>query len=226
MLNLLIMGKPGAGKGTQSERLLKYYQLEHISTGNIYREEIQKQSAIGIEAQKYISQGELVPDDLTNSIVRDVLSNHSFEQGFMLDGYPRTTAQAVALDKMLTEFNMPLTAVINVQVSDHILLERMAGRRVCPKCNATYHIKNHPPKEACVCDVCGTRLIQRADDLEDSVLNRLRIYNEKTKPLLDYYRHRHLLMVVDGTKSSDEVFDDIVRKLGEHYGHHQESKRN
>lgn len=214
------MGKPGAGKGTQSERLLKYYQLTHISTGNIYREEMLKGSPIGIEAAKYISQGELVPDDLTNSIVRNVLANGNFLNGFMLDGYPRTKAQAIALDQMLSEFGMPLTAVINVQVNDSILLERMAGRRVCPKCNATYHLKNRPPKVASVCDVCGTTLIQRADDLEESVLNRLRIYNEKTKPLLDYYRNRHQLMVIDGVRSSDDVFNDIVQKLGEKNGHH------
>jgi adenylate kinase len=121
---------------------------------------------------------------------------------------------------MLEEFGMSLTAVINVLVDDSILLERMAGRRVCPKCNATYHIKNHPPKIECTCDVCGTKLIQRADDLEESVLNRLRIYNEKTKPLLDYYKRRHQLMVIDGVRSSDDVFNDIVQKLGEKNGHH------
>ena len=220
MLNLLIMGKPGAGKGTQSERLLRHYQLTHISTGNIYREEMQKGSPIGIEAAKYISQGELVPDDLTNNIVKNVMATGNFPNGFMLDGYPRTKSQAVALDQMLEEFGMSLTAVINVQVDDSILLERMAGRRVCPKCNATYHIKNHPPKIESTCDVCGTKLIQRADDLEESVLNRLRIYNEKTKPLLDYYKRRHQLMVIDGVRSSDDVFNDIVQKLGEKNGHH------
>jgi adenylate kinase len=220
MMNLLIMGKPGAGKGTQSERLLKHFQLQHISTGNIYREEIQKGTPIGILANKYISKGELVPDDLTNSIVKDVLLSGTFPNGFMLDGYPRTTAQADALDVMLKTFNMPLTAVINVDVNDDVLLERMAGRRVCPSCNATYHIKNRRPKTDGVCDVCGTALIQRADDLEESVLNRLRIYNDKTKPLLDYYRKKHLLMIIDGVRSSNEVFTDIVEKLGEINGHH------
>jgi len=220
MMNLLIMGKPGAGKGTQSERLLKHFRLQHISTGNIYREEIQKGTPIGILANKYISKGELVPDDLTNSIVKDVLLSGKFPNGFMLDGYPRTTAQADALDEMLKTFDMPLTAVINVDVNDDVLLERMAGRRVCPSCNATYHIKNRRPKIDGMCDVCGTALIQRADDLEESVLNRLRIYNDKTKPLLDYYRKKHLLMVIDGVRSSNEVFTDIVEKLGEINGHH------
>jgi adenylate kinase len=220
MMNLLIMGKPGAGKGTQSERLLRHYRLQHISTGNIYREEILKGSPIGIEANKYISRGELVPHDLTNNIVKNILQSGDFPNGFMLDGYPRTKAQAVALDEMLKTNGMSLKAVINVDVNDQVLLERMAGRRVCPNCNATYHIKNHPPRIQNICDVCQSKLIQRADDLEESVLNRLRIYNEKTKPLLDYYRHKHLLMVIDGVRSSDEVFNDIIGKLGEYDGHH------
>lgn len=212
-MNLLIMGKPGAGKGTLASKLLDHYRLTHISTGNIYREEIAKRSAIGVEAEKYIATGELVPDEMTNKIVKNVLQTGSFPNGFMLDGYPRTTAQAIALDAMLSELNNGLTAVINVEVSDKVLLERMAGRRVCPGCNATYHVSFHPPKTAGVCDVCGTPLIQRNDDKEESVLNRLRIYNEKTKPLLDYYRHKHLLMVVDGNQSSDTVFRDIVQRL-------------
>jgi adenylate kinase len=219
-MNLLIMGKPGAGKGTLSEKLLRHYQLTHVSTGNIYRQEIKIGSPIGIEANKYISQGELVPDDLTNSIVKNVLATTKFPHGFMLDGYPRTKAQAIALDKMLETFEMPLTAVVNVDVDDVLLLERMAGRRVCPQCNATYHIKNHPPKTLGVCDTCGANLIQRADDLEESVLNRLRIYNEKTKPLLDYYHRKNLLVTLDGGKSADAVFADIVKKLGEINGHH------
>jgi len=215
MINLLIMGKPGAGKGTQATRLLEHYQLTHVSTGNIYREEIAKQSIIGKEAQKYIEIGELVPDDLTNDIVRGVLAQHDFDHGFMLDGYPRTRTQAVALDEMMKEFGLALSAVINVHVEDDILLERMAGRRVCPKCNATYHIHFHPPVITGVCDVCQTALIQRSDDLEESVLNRLRIYNNKTKPLLEYYGNQGLVMVVNGEQSSDVVFTQITTRLDE-----------
>lgn len=212
-MNLLIMGKPGAGKGTLASKLLDYYQLTHISTGNIYRDEMAKRSPIGLEAEKYIATGELVPDELTNGVVRDVLTNGNFPRGFMLDGYPRTTAQAVALDQMLSERNDRLTAVINIDVSDKVLLERMAGRRVCPSCNSLYHVSFHPPKIAEVCDVCGGAVIQRNDDKEESVLNRLRIYNEKTKPLLDYYRHKHLLMVFDGNRGSELVFQEIVTRL-------------
>ncbi len=209
------MGKPGAGKGTQSTRLLEYYHLTHISTGDIYREEMAKNSAIGKLAKQYIGKGELVPDDVTNDIVKNVLSTKKFPNGFMLDGYPRTAAQAVALDEMLKELGISLTAVINVEVDDKVLLERMAGRRVCPSCNATYHISFHPPVKDNVCDVCGTVLIQREDDLEESVLNRLRIYNEKTKPLLDYYKKKGLLFVVNGERPKDEVFNTILQRIGD-----------
>jgi len=220
-MNLLIMGKPGAGKGTLASKLLDHYQLTHISTGNIYREEIAKRSPIGVEAEKFIVQGELVPDEMTNDIVKKVLHTGKFPHGFMLDGYPRTTAQAIALDTMLSDLDNGLTAVINVDVSDKVLLVRMAGRRVCPACNATYHVTFHPPKVSGVCDACGAGLIQRNDDKEESVLNRLRIYNEKTKPLLDYYRHKHLLMVLDGNQSSDVVFTEIVQRLEANpHGHH------
>jgi adenylate kinase len=215
MLNLLIMGKPGAGKGTQSTRLLDYYRLKHISTGNVYREEIQKRSAIGIEAEQYILRGELVPDDLTNGIVKAILERRDYPSGFMLDGYPRTAAQAVALDQMLAGMGMSLSAVISVEVDDSVLLERMAGRRVCKSCNATYHTSFHPPVVKGVCDLCGGELIQRSDDLEESVLNRLRIYNNKTRPLLDFYQKQGLLMVIDGRQSSDGVFADITRRLGD-----------
>ncbi|MDD3122507.1 MAG: adenylate kinase [Candidatus Izemoplasmatales bacterium] len=214
-MNLLIMGKPGAGKGTQAARLLDYYKLTHISTGDIYREEMAKDSPIGILAKKYIGQGELVPDNVTNDIVRNVLNQKDYPNGFMLDGYPRTKTQAIALDKMLEDLNIHLTAVINVDVEDKVLLVRMAGRRVCSNCGATYHIDFHPSAKEGICDVCGSKLIQREDDLEESVLNRLRIYNEKTKPLLDYYKKKGLLLIVNGEDPTATVFQNIVNKLGE-----------
>ncbi|MFA7075487.1 MAG: adenylate kinase [Candidatus Izemoplasmatales bacterium] len=215
MINLLIMGKPGAGKGTQSTKLLKYYQLKHISTGNIYREEIKKGSEIGIEAKKYLDQGNLVPDKMTNEIVWKILNEKDYPNGFMLDGYPRTRTQAEALVEMLSQLDIKLTGVINVDVKDEVLLHRMAGRRVCPNCGHTYHIDYHPSKQEGICDHCGHRLIQRPDDLEESVMNRLAIYNEKTKPLLDFYSEKGLLLVVDGEQSSSKVFHDIIKKLGE-----------
>lgn len=209
------MGKPGAGKGTQAKILLDHYKLKHISTGDIYREEIKNQTKMGIEANKYISQGNLVPDDMTNDIVKEVLNTCNYPNGFMLDGYPRTEAQADALDLMLKELGIKLTAVINVDIDDEVLLHRMAGRRVCSNCGQTYHIEYHPPKIQGICDICGYPLIQREDDLEESVLNRLNIYNKMTKPLLDYYEQKGLLVVVNGENTSDEVFEDILSKLGE-----------
>jgi len=215
MINLLIMGKPGAGKGTQAKKILDHFELTHVSTGEIYREEIKKGSYIGQEAKKYLDQGNLVPDKMTNDIVRAVLSTTDFENGFMLDGYPRTIAQAEALDEMLNKRNISLTAVINVDVDDDIISDRMSGRRVCSNCGETYHLEYHPPKIDGVCDVCGHELIQRPDDLKESVLNRLKIYKNKTQPLLDYYEKKDLLLVIDGEKSSDQVFEDILKKLGE-----------
>ncbi len=215
MINLLIMGKPGAGKGTQSKKLLKHYKLTHISTGNIYREEIKKGSAIGVEAKKYLDEGNLVPDKMTNDIVWEILCKKDYPNGFMLDGYPRTRAQAEALGEMLSSLEISLTAVINVDVKDEVLLHRMAGRRVCSNCGHTYHIDYHPPKKDGICDNCGHELIQRPDDLEESVMNRLAIYNEKTKPLLDYYDELGLLVVIDGEQPSAKVFQEIINKLGE-----------
>ncbi len=215
MKNLLIMGKPGAGKGTQAKKLLHHYHLTHISTGNIYRDEIRKKSAIGLEAKKYLDEGCLVPDKMTNDIVREVLSTHDYPNGFMLDGYPRTEAQADALDEMLDELGIKLTAVINVEVADEVLMHRMAGRRVCSNCGHTYHVDYHPPKDEGICDACGHELIQRTDDMEESVMNRLAIYNKKTKPLLDHYRRKGLLIVIDGEQQSRKVFKDIIERLGE-----------
>ena len=215
MINLLIMGKPGAGKGTQAKKILDYFNLAHISTGDIYREEIKKESYIGQEAKKYLDQGNLVPDKMTNDIVWGVLNSYEYPNGFMLDGFPRTISQAEALDDMLKDLNIHLTAVINVDVDDDIISDRMSGRRVCSNCGHTYHIEYHPPKEDGVCDLCSHQLIQRPDDLKESVLNRLHIYKEKTQPLLDYYENKDLLLVIDGENTSDQVFKDILKKLGE-----------
>ncbi|MFO7968991.1 MAG: adenylate kinase [Candidatus Izemoplasmatales bacterium] len=215
MINLLIMGKPGAGKGTQAKKILDYFNLTHISTGDIYREEIRKNTKIGQEAKKYLDQGNLVPDKMTNDIVWEVLKHKKYPNGFMLDGYPRTITQAKALDEMLAMLNIKLTAVINVDVDDDIISDRMSGRRVCSNCGHTYHLEYHPPQILGICDICGHKLIQRPDDLKESVLNRLHIYKEKTQPLLDYYDNKNLLLVIDGENASEEVFQDILDKLGE-----------
>ncbi len=213
MLNLLILGKPGAGKGTQAAKLLKHYKLAHISTGDIYREQIAKRTSIGILANEYVSKGFLVPDDITNDIVEKVLHEKDYPNGFMLDGYPRTCEQAVALDQILASLNIRLSAVISIDVSDELLLRRMAGRRVCSDCQETYHIDFHPSAVPGVCDVCGGKLIQREDDLESSVLNRLNIYNEKTRPLLEYYENKGLLKVFDGELPAQTLFKQIIAHL-------------
>lgn len=215
MINLLIMGKPGAGKGTQAKKLLSFYKLDHISTGNIYREEIKNKTEIGLEAMKYISQGNLVPDKMTNDIVKELLMTNDYPNGFMLDGYPRTAAQADALDDMLEDLGIKLTSVINVEVDDEVLLHRMAGRRVCSNCGQTYHVDYHPPRIEGICDYCGDDLIQREDDLEESVMNRLSIYNRKTRPLLAHYDRLGLLLHINGQQDSEKVFKDIIESIGE-----------
>lgn len=215
MINFLIMGKPGAGKGTQAKNILDYFKLTHISTGDIYRDEIKKGSKIGLEAKKYLDQGNLMPDKMTNDIVWNVLSKTKFKNGFMLDGYPRTITQAEALDDMLKTLDYKITSVINVDVDDEVLTGRMSGRRVCSNCGETYHLEFHPPKVSGICDICGSSLIQRPDDLKESVMNRLKIYKNKTQPLLDYYDHKNLLLVINGENSKGQVFKDILKKLGE-----------
>jgi len=214
MTNLLIMGKPGAGKGTLAAVILENYHLKHISTGDIYREEMQKESPIGLLAKSYINGGKLVPDDITNEIVENVLKNtKEYPNGFMLDGYPRTISQAGTLDKMLTDLNLKLDLVVNVDISEPVLMRRITGRRICSVCQETYHIENKPPKVQGICDVCGGTLIQRKDDTEEAVATRLAVYNEKTKPLLEYYQDKEMLFTVNGELPAEVIFKDIVKRL-------------
>ncbi|MFA5036037.1 MAG: adenylate kinase [Candidatus Izemoplasmatales bacterium] len=217
-MNLLIMGKPGAGKGTLASILQDNYHITHISTGNIFREEIAKRSPLGLAVENFITKGELVPDELTNQIVKSVLSEGDFPNGFMLDGYPRTKDQAMALDLILAELNMPLNFVVDIEVEDDVLLQRITGRRVCSQCNTIYHITLHPSTKIDVCDVCGGELIQREDDKEESVKNRIRIYNQKTEPLLDYYRQKGLVVTLGGRFKREDVFEFVEMKLGVTHG--------
>ncbi len=208
------MGKPGAGKGTLAAVILENYHLKHISTGDIYREEMQKESPIGLLAKSYINGGKLVPDDITNEIVENVLKNtKEYPNGFMLDGYPRTISQAGTLDKMLTDLNLKLDLVVNVDISEPVLMRRITGRRICSVCQETYHIENKPPKVPGICDVCGGTLIQRKDDTEEAVATRLAVYNEKTKPLLEYYQDKEMLFTVNGELPAEVIFKDIVKRL-------------
>lgn len=213
-INLLITGKPGSGKGTQASLLIQNLQIKHISTGEIFRKEMQSDSDLGRQVNQCVSKGDLVPDQLTNAIVKKVLRAKDYPHGFLLDGYPRTRIQAMALDQMLDELHLKLDAVIHIQASDDTLMTRLAGRRVCTNCQETYHIVSHPPKVEGLCDKCHQPLIQRADDQEASIKIRLDVYNEKTRPLLEYYQEKGLLVEVNGENDPEVVFQEMMQKLG------------
>lgn len=207
------MGPPGAGKGSQSALIMERYNIPSISTGQMFRDAYNRGDKIGLEAMKYIKHGELVSDDITNAIVRNRLHESDAEDSFILDGYPRTVNQAVALDGMLKERGTKLDAVINILSSHDVLFERMEQRRVCKDCGATYHLKFKAPQVDGVCDVCGGELHQRPDDSHESVQRRLEIYESKTKPLLDYYEDKGILYIVNGMQSFDKVSEDIFEIL-------------
>ena len=209
-MKLVILGPPGAGKGTQAEYIVKRYNIPHISTGDIFRENIKNNTELGKKAKSYMYKGLLVPDDLVIALVEDRLNKDDAKEGFLLDGFPRTVAQAVSLDSILDKNDDKLTKVINISVDPEILIERAVGRRVCKTCGMTYHVKFNPPKEEGVCDKDGTKLIQRDDDTEETVKTRISVYFDQTAPLIDYYRAQNLLIDIDGAKDIDKVFDDIV----------------
>lgn len=209
------MGPPGAGKGSQSARIREDYKIVSISTGQMFRDAYNNNEPIGIEAMKFIKDGNLVSDEITNEIVRLRLSKADAEESFILDGYPRTVAQAVALDEMLEEMGTQLDVVINILSSHDVLFERMEQRRVCKGCDATYHLRFKAPKVEGVCDKCGSELYQRLDDTHESVKRRLDIYETKTKPLLDYYEDKGILYNVNGMQDFDHVYLDIVLLLND-----------
>lgn len=207
------MGPPGAGKGSQSKLIQEKYKMPSISTGQMFRDAYNAKDPIGIEAMKYIKDGNLVSDELTNQIVRKRLHQEDAHSDFILDGYPRTVNQAMVLDDMLKEMDTKLDAVINILASHDVLFERMEQRRVCKNCGATYHLKFKAPKVEGVCDECGGELYQREDDSHDSVQNRLEIYETKTKPLLDYYEKKHILYHINGMQAFSQVTEDIMMVL-------------
>ena len=213
-MKLLIMGRPGAGKGTQAVNIREYYNIPHISTGDMFRAAIKNQTKLGLEAKSYMDQGALVPDEVTIGIVKDRLLEDDCKKGFLLDGFPRTIAQAEALDAFLKENGIKLDAVLDVNVPAEILVRRMVGRRVCKTCGATYHIEFNPSKVEGVCDNCGSPLIQRADDTEATAKNRLAVYDNQTAPLLEFYKKQNILKTVNGDQPLDKVFDDIKSVLG------------
>ncbi|HEY8436953.1 MAG TPA: adenylate kinase [Haloplasmataceae bacterium] len=212
-MNLLIMGPPGAGKGSQAAKIISAYGIPHISTGDMFREAIKSGTPLGLEAKRYIDAGELVPDEVTNGIVKERLQQADCRKGFLLDGYPRTINQAVALDEMLHTLGKKIDAVLNMECSEETIIKRIAGRRICQQCGATYHILNHPPKVENVCDRCGGALYQRKDDNPDTVKNRLEVYYKQTAPLIEYYRSKGNLIMLDGNLEIDELFIDVKRIL-------------
>lgn len=212
-MKLLITGKPGAGKGTQAVNIKEYYNIPHISTGDMFRAAMKAGTKMGLLAKSYMEQGKLVPDEVTIGIVEDRLLEADCKDGFLLDGFPRNLAQAEALDKFLTKNGIKLDAVLDVDVANEILVRRMVGRRVCKQCGATFHVEFNAPKVEGVCDNCGSPLVQRPDDNEETAVNRLAVYDENTAPLLAYYEKQGLLKTVNGDQDFDSVFADIKNIL-------------
>jgi adenylate kinase len=203
------MGPPGAGKGTQAEYIVEAFKIPHISTGDAFRLAMKQGTEMGVKAKEYVDQGKLVPDEITNGIVRERLQQEDCERGFLLDGYPRTIPQAEALEAMLSEMGRKLDVVINLSVDRGLLLARLTGRRICKSCGATYHTLFNPPAREGVCDKCSGELYQRSDDTEEKVGTRLDEYLNKTAPLLEYYRKQGLLEEIDGEQSIEEVTSAI-----------------
>lgn len=212
-MNILFMGPPGAGKGTQAERIVDEFKVPHISTGDAFRLAMSQGTPLGVQAKKFVDQGLLVPDEITNGIVKERLEKPDCDNGFLLDGFPRTIAQAEALDEMLASMGKRIDHVINLKVDRDLLLGRLTGRRICKSCGSTYHVLFNPPKVDGVCDKCSGELYQRSDDTEEKVGTRLDEYSNKTAPLLKYYENKGLLREVDGQKDIDEVTAEISSLL-------------
>lgn len=207
------MGLPGAGKGTQAERIVDKYNIPHISTGDIFRAAIKNETELGIMAKSFIDKGQLVPDEVTIGIVRERLSEKDCENGFLLDGFPRTVPQAESLETMLNELGRKLDYVIDIAVDKQLLMDRLTGRRVCKACGSSYHLIFNPPTKENVCNRCGGELFQRADDNEETVLSRLDVNISQSEPLLSFYDEKAILRRVDGEKDIVEVFEDISELL-------------
>jgi len=212
-MRLVLLGPPGAGKGTQASNIVEKYGTPHISTGDIFRANIKEGTALGQEAKAYMDKGLLVPDELVVSIVKDRLMKDDCKQGFLLDGFPRTVNQAEALDSELEKLGISLDRVINIDADADILIERAVGRRICKECGATYHIKFNPPIVEGICDKDNGVLYQRNDDVEETVSTRIKVYMDQTQPLIEYYNKKCLLLNVDGTQAIDAVFTVISEEL-------------
>ncbi|WP_462419771.1 adenylate kinase [Salinicoccus sp. Marseille-QA3877] len=215
-MNIILMGLPGAGKGTQASKIIKKYPIPHISTGDMFRLAIKNETELGKEAKSYMDKGELVPDSVTIGIVKERLSQSDAKEGFLLDGFPRTVEQAQALNDIMDELDTQIDRTINVDVDEEELMNRLTGRRICEICGTAYHLVFNPPKQEGVCDLDGGKLYQREDDNPETVANRLEVNLKQTQPLLDFYKEQGVLVNVDGSKDIDDVFveiDDILQNL-------------
>lgn len=212
-MRIVLLGPPGAGKGTQAVKLVEKYNIPHISTGDIFRKNLKEKTELGLKAKEYMDKGLLVPDELVVDIVKDRLVEEDCTKGFLLDGFPRTVDQADALETELDKLGIKLDGVINIEVEDEILIGRLTGRLVCRKCGATYHSKFNKPKTEYVCDLCGGELYTRDDDKEETVKNRLLVYKNQTQPLIDYYTKKSMLKTINGEADTDTVFAEICKAL-------------
>lgn len=212
-MKIILLGPPGAGKGTQAKSISNRYSIPHISTGDIFRKNISENTPLGIEAKKYMDNGHLVPDEVTINMVKDRLQAEDCKQGYLLDGFPRTVSQAESLQEFLNQRDETLDTALLIEVPRDYILDRMTGRRVCPSCGASYHVKFNPPANG-KCELCGSDVIQRKDDTAETVKERLDVYEKETQPLIDFYKNINLLSIVNGTKAINEVFEDVCKLLG------------
>jgi len=212
-LNMILMGPPGAGKGTQSELIVKNYGIKHISTGDMFRDAISNKTPVGLEAESYMNKGALVPDEVVIALVKERLAMDDCADGYLLDGFPRTIAQAESLEKLSNEIGRPLNKVVNIDVDAEVLIERIISRRICPKCGASYNLQFKKPAKEGICDNCGAKLMQRKDDTRESFSTRLEAYEKSTRPLIDFYQKKGLLAEINGLQDIKDVFADISSAL-------------
>ena len=212
-MNIILMGLPGAGKGTQASEIVKKFPIPHISTGDMFRKAIKDETDLGKEAKSYMDRGELVPDEVTVGIVKERISEDDAKKGFLLDGFPRTIEQAEALNDIMQELGRSIDAVINIEVPEAELMNRLTGRRICETCGTTYHLVFNPPKVDGVCDLDGGKLYQREDDNPETVANRLSVNVKQSKPILSYYQDKGVLENIDGSKDIKEVTSDVINIL-------------
>lgn len=209
-MNIILMGLPGAGKGTQASEIVKKFPIPHISTGDMFRKAIKDETDLGKEAKSYMDRVELVPDEVTVGIVKDRISEDDAKKGFLLDGFPRTIEQAEALSNIMQELDRKIDAVINIEVPEEELMNRLTGRRICEKCGTTYHLVFNPPKVDGICDLDGGKLYQREDDNPETVANRLNVNVKQSKPILEFYDNKNVLKNIDGSRDINVVTQDVI----------------